>query len=550
MKTWWCSLLAAAALCLVLPACGEESGPDDPQPGAAKVTTPPDLTGKADGSVDVRRVGTLRATETVEVDIEGAASWRFNAFPGTKVRIEASSEDLDPILTVRGPIPDTPNKVAVFNDDVSEDSFDAAVELESDTFGAYEIVLGSYAYFHQGKPGAGRMELRFVCLAQCNQPEVSLAEFFAAVDAEQLGFALQATLPTLFGDAQTAELVGTQLEAYLDGTSDGPFPVLPMNALATGQALLEEPSEELPDPQPVEFDIAALLAKGCQPERSALAPVHQQLPPELTRGWLPDYTIDNCTLQHTQDFAEVLNNLALENGSAVLNGETRYETIEAVFRALVEAGHHVRIENNRYLANFLGLNLNGASVAAPVWIDTGIAGADGNVVFPAPHTHHTIMVEGPLLNSRLTFYMGTSGGASFRADASIRPDWAGERTLYSYDSDTDLETIIDIVVTAGKLRKVWTERGAGMPLGGYGLLGVCNDSTAVLEWAAEQTVTIFPLVQPGVAGEPATEVDELLAELPSDLSAFDEADAIERLRLTMPYEDGLITPLTEQLVGK
>ena len=50
--------------------------------------------------------------------------------------------------------------------------------------------------------------------------------------------------------------------------------------------------------------------------------MHPDLPPELTRGGWPDYSLDDCTVQRQRDFAAVLNNLSLDNGSAVVHGAT------------------------------------------------------------------------------------------------------------------------------------------------------------------------------------------------------------------------------------
>lgn len=516
---------------------------------AEKAPVQPNFAGKADGASGVLRVGALTATGTQRVALDDTPlAWRFIAFPGTKVRVEARSPDgdIDPVLSVLGPIPAAADQVAAQNDDATPDTFDSAVELTADQFGAFEVVVGSYGIYNQGKATPGTIELEFTCLAGCEQPQMALDELLRGLSMAQVEGALSSVLPALFPDPATAAAVKAQADAFLAG-GEGPFPVIPMAALGTAQALFEEPAAEVAPPTPVTFELDALLTKGCNPDRGALTPVHPSLPAELTRGWLPDYRIDDCALQRMEDFANVLNNLALDNGSAVVHGDTRYESVEDVFVALIDSGHHVRVENNRYLANFLGLNWRGASVAAPVWLDTGIAAGDGTVAIPAPHTHHSIYVDGPLVNAKLMYYMGTSGGVSFRADATLRPEWTGERTAYTYDSAEDPDAVIELMVVAGRLRKYWTERGQGLPVAGYGQLGVCNDSTAVLEYSAEGTVTIFPLAQPGIDGAAQSVVEELLAGLPADTKGFDEADALRRIAATMPYADGLIQPVTDAL---
>ena len=214
-----------------------------------------------------------------------------------------------------------------------------------------------------------------------------------------------------------------------------------------------------------------------------------------------------------------------------------------MFTALIDSGHHITVQNNRYFADFLGLSYKGASIAAPVWLDTAIpvpGGAEGETLaLPAPHSHHTIVIEGPVVTATLMYYMGVSGGTSFRAVESARSRWSGERTLYAYDSDTDRDVIVQMMIAAGDLRRKWTGEGASLKALGYGQLGVCNDSTAVLEYVAEGTVTLFPLAHPASDAQQANgdAIDRALAALPRDLAGFEPGEALGRIRATMSFED-------------
>lgn len=541
------TLLAAALACA---ACGE-SNPTTPADAPAKDTTAPDFSGKADGDLTIRSLGRLEGSETRTIDLTGElVSYRFRTFAGTKVRVALRSPDgdLDPMLSVLGPIPSTPDAVAAFNDDATEDSFDSAVEITADGFGAYEIVVGTYGIQKLGQPTAGQLELEFTCLEGCSQPQIPLQALLEGVDPATLQRLLNTAVPALFSDSTTADAVLSQASGVINGSADGPFPVAPLSALGTAQALFQPQAEQVPPPEPVTFELETLLTKGCTPARATVEPLHPSLPPSLTRGWPTDWSIDDCALQRGQDFAHVLNNLALDNGSKVVSSTASYESVEDVFVALIDSGHHVVVENNRYLANFLGLNYNGASVIAPVWLDTGIATDQGSLKIPAPHSHHTIHVSGPLINTTLMYYMGTSGGTSWRVQgASLRPDWAGETTLYTYDSAVEPDTIVQLMTTAARLRRVWAERGAGLPVNGYGRLGVCNDSTAVLEYSAEETITLFPLTHPPVDGAPADIVDDILSKLPSDTQGFEEADAVRRILASIPDVEDQVPGLKAQL---
>ncbi|MCB9524446.1 MAG: hypothetical protein H6702_13895 [Myxococcales bacterium] len=529
--------LPLLALPLLTAAC-DDGGDAAPAPAASeKITAAPDLADKADGTLVARPQGRLLpGTTTVSLDA-GPTSWRFNTFPGTRAKITVTSPDgdLDPVVVVRGPIPQDLQATVAWNDDRSPDEFTAEVEVTADATGAFEVVAGTYGQLQLGQATPGRLTVDFQCLAACELPQIPLATVLEQFGEPAVQGALGQVLPTLFPDPATAAAVEAQVSAFFAGDQDV-FPVVTLAHLGAAQPLLELAAQApAPPPEPVTFDLGELLTKRCTVERTTRSPLHPDLPAELTRGGWPDYALDDCTVQRQRDFAEVLNNLALDNGSAVVSGPTRYESVEDVFVALIDAGHHVRVENNRYFANFLSLNLGPASVIAPVWLDTGLPLADGGTLpIPAPHSHHDVFVTGPLVNARLMYYMGTDNGVSFRSVETLRPDWVGERTLYTYDSADDADRVVRLMTLAGRLRKVWTERGQGLPALGYGQLGVCNDSTAVLELEAEGSVSLYPLAQPGVEGAPQDQVDALLAQLPQDLAGPD-ATALTRIGLTLPY---------------
>jgi hypothetical protein len=231
----------------------------------------------------------------------------------------------------------------------------------------------------------------------------------------------------------------------------------------------------------------------------------------------------------------VLNGLAMDNGSAVVDGDKRYTTIDDAVRALVASGHRIQIDNARYFADFLGLAYNGATVRAPVWVDTQIPLPDGGTLkMPAPHAHHNIYVSGPLVNAHLKFYMGIDNGTAFRVQSNITRHWSGGNPVYTYDSNADADKVVKLLSLGGALRKKWMAAGADKPALGYGTIGVCTDSTAIVEYAMEGTVTLFPLAHPK-SDAAADDIDAILAKLPSDVDGFDPASALARIKSTMPF---------------
>ncbi len=517
-KAWWLAALLALGC--------DDGGGDEGAGGAggapgddAKQTGAPDLAGKADGALAPAMKGPL-APGTLDVAIEGRpAEFRVSTWGGTRLRIEATSPDdsVDPFVSVHGPLPGDADAVVAYNDDANPETFDSALEVTVDVYGAVRIVVSTYGLTYQDQPTTGQVRLTVTCLEGCSLPMIPLDQMLVELrqDVGDAAFAdlLSTGIATLFGELDSAAAVDQQVRAALEGAT-------------------------APAPQPVTFQLDELLTRGCTPARAALKPVHPSLP-QLETGSRSDYTRSDCGLKRAQDFADVLNNLALDNGSEVVGPDgTRYQSVEDVFVALIDAGHHVRVENSRYYADFLGLYYKGMAVAAPVWLDTGIPLPGGDTFkLPAPHTHHTIYVDGPLVNATLMYYMGVSGGVSFRAVDAHRAPWTGERVYYTYDSAEDADAVVQLMVAAARLRRVWTERGQGLPALGYGALGVCNDSTAVLEQIAEGTVTIFPLANPANPEPTGDLIDRTLAALPSDLAGFDPADAARRIRATLPHTD-------------
>lgn len=525
-------------LCVLVAGC-DDGASDSAETPAEKTTDAPDLSGKADGTGAPTLVGAWPgAAQTI--DLAGnALEWRVSTWGETRLKVSVRSPDgdLDPLVSVYGPLPAAADTLVGFNDD-DGDSFDSSLEVSVSGYGAVRVVVATYGIAHLGEQSAGKLAVEVECLEGCAQPMIGLDEMLVRLRDDlgpaQLDALLAGGIAAMFPEPDSAAAVEAQVQAMLAGDASGPAPLLPLAAAGSAQALLERPDHVIPSPTAVTFELDELLTRGCTPTRSSLAPVHGSIP-QLTTGSRSDYTAGDCALQRAQSFAEVLNNLALDNGSKVVGPDRDYETVEEVIVALLDAGHHIRAENSRYYADFLGLYYDGAAVAAPVWLDTGIElSGGGTFALPAPHTHHTMYVSGPLVNATIMYYMGVSGGVSFRAVEAHRAPWTGERVLYTYDSVERRDDIVKLFVTAARLRKVWTERGAGLPALGYGTLGVCNDSTAVLEQDLEGTVTIFPLAQPGVE-QAEDRVDQLLAELPSDLEDMDPVDAARRIRDTLPH---------------
>jgi hypothetical protein len=389
--------------------------------------------------------------------------------------------------------------------------------------------------------------------------EISLKD----VVSDMLKSRSRAKVESLLGDLLAAQVAdaGTQQElrdqvaGYVDSviakTADAkPFPVLPFALLTTAQMALANHQPQAPSASgPVTLDITKTIANGsasaCKSTRPSLTDVPNGY--GLQQGGLPDPLVSDCALARTEALAAVLNDLALGNkGSEVVDGTKRLTTVSDIVTHLISSGHTIIVENNRYFADFIGIWYKGKSVAAPVWIDTNIAlKGGGTFTVPAPHSGYSFYIQGPKVSGTMEFFLGTAGGVAFRPVNSMhRPKWAGERAQYRYSSTTSPNRIKDTFTVASALRKRWTTEGQNMALLGYGTLGVCSDSTAVIERLVEgKSMTIFPYARtldptPAVQDVTDRRIFAAISALPRDIQQFtgqeNLADVVARIKSTMP----------------
>jgi hypothetical protein len=373
-------------------------------------------------------------------------------------------------------------------------------------------------------------------------PEISLQAalqgLIQAEGADQVKATIHQFVASKLTDPTALAQVDAQVDPAIDTVASGgtlpPFPVVPFSILPSAQAIFaQETGQDPAAPPPSAFNI--------DPSTSSCTPVRNQLTPVsgvagLQTGDLDNPNIDDCTLAHLQAFVVALNGLAMGDGTTVTDGANTFTTVSDVVNDLLQT-HTVTVEANRYFANFLGLYFNGQSIAAPVWMDTGIPlPSGGTLVVPAPHSGYSLQFSGPSINGTVEFYMGLNVGTMFYAIGSpSRPAWSGGRAQYTYQSGTDNAKILQVVSTASDLRKKWTNQALAeqLPGMGYGILGVCMDSAAVIEEQTEGMNTLFPLAHP----QPAAindYIDTILAGLPTDLAGFDPNEAQGRIATSMP----------------
>ncbi len=374
------------------------------------------------------------------------------------------------------------------------------------------------------------------------RPTISLPEYL-----EELGQAGRAALRAAL-DERLVSLVPdhderSDLLAPIEGDQLDRFPTLTLDRIAGFRPLLGAGPDAVPQPDRVWQGELTTLLEGCDAHRDPPAPVHPSLP-HVRYGGFPDLSLTDCQAAQSEKLAAILTALAAQNGSQVTYDGATIDSPEALIDALIERGHHVELRNQRMYADFLSFSDGEREVVWPAWLDTGITLSNGETfVTPMGHSQQAIAIEGPDVDARVMFYLGISG-AAFTAHTYLRPAWAGMHETQITSSDQDRDAVLRAIESAAMyLRRVRIERetvAQGLPADGYGYVGVCNDSNAVVELRAHGTITTFPLMRARELEDSdlGDGLDETFRALPNDADGIeDRRDALERAMQMLP--DGL-----------
>lgn len=262
---------------------------------------------------------------------------------------------------------------------------------------------------------------------------------------------------------------------------------------------------------------------GIPTGRPALAPPPP--PRELGLGITQGYLMDpdkQTRYADSERLACVLNRLAL-NDPASPSYEIEYKNKlvrrpEELLRELVAVDHETVVRDVRSYANFGRLRYQAKDVVTPLWLDTETTlgeGKEHTLKVPACHAEHQMIVRGPQVKADVCFYLGTDGEARFRPLYVLPPAWVGRRVAHEYRDKQALEC----VRLAGEVRRAFAQKKAehpDLPLGGYFTLGVCTDSTALIELGVTGKTTLYPLTRDLSYFSGEGEVDRLARRLPVD----------------------------------
>jgi hypothetical protein len=281
----------------------------------------------------------------------------------------------------------------------------------------------------------------------------------------------------------------------------------------------------------------------CRELASLPKPVSPTMP-MMTNGHFPDPGLGLCDQDRSLKLARILNSLTAANGSEIKVGAIRARSAQRFFEALIETGHTIEMRNERTYANFLSLNWGDEPVIWPVWLDTGLKTREGDsITVPVGHSHHAFSVEGPIVKASVMFYLGVSG-VGFFGQVDERPAWTGTRVAYKLSSSGDAPKILKTIDYAGRyyrrIQKESETMAPDMPANGYGYLGVCNDSNALLEKIDNATVSTFPLMRAAELDQKSRGgdgLDEIFRSLPKDSKDFPRTqENLGRVLSMTPFE--------------
>ena len=524
----------------------------------ATSSTSPDhwVPGKGDGVFDLVEAGPAPIGGSIDIALDHRVpAYRVESFGGTHLAIDlAGKGGSTAYLVIEGPLDGAGDTVAVGGGHVVAETSGAHLDLVFDQPGVYRILAGTEASLGQGQAATGALTLAVTCADHCYRGVIDNKSFVNAV-ASQPGFVDYATgeLDKLVPDMMLAQQLATQLQTILADpnlTGLDRFPDIAMAQIATVRPALGAIPSSTPNPDAVVTGDLVQLLGACTPDRSLPAELDPQNLPGVRYGQFPSTTLSPCQFAHASKLAAILTSLAANNGSSITYAGQTIATPHDLFAALVASGHTIEIRNERMYANFLSLIVGDKDLAWPVWTDTGLQLSSGDsFTIPVGHSQHAWWISGPDVNTRVTFFLGISG-AGFFGQTDSRPAWSG--TIASTDvvvsdvSSADFAYLLATLDTAAAyLQRNRVERttvAAGMPADGYGYVGVCNDSTATIEYVARGTISTFPLLRAkALDAQPdlGDGLDAPMRALPKDGDGIaDPSDALARAVAMQPFPNG------------
>jgi hypothetical protein len=181
-------------------------------------------------------------------------------------------------------------------------------------------------------------------------------------------------------------------------------------------------------------------------------------------------------------------------------------------QSLLDVGHTVEVVPRAAITTF-GISTcikeedgTWSNIPIACFLKTGYERADGRPAhFWAPHGGMDLTLKGPLVGKRqdgkdgkcdIQFYMAIDGLCGWHSNHNVELPWI---EAIASTKVYNKEQALMAMRTSGLLATTFNALGTEMelPFGGYGLLGVCNDSAALLDCAIRGETNMYPLVSTG-----------------------------------------------------
>lgn len=472
----------------------------------------------------VLRQGTDVLIPTYRIESFGKATYSFH--------MESSLHAKQLSMVVEGPLPGFGDSVApgAGNIVVSQVARGRVLNVQ-----AHLKVPGVYRVLILNSKEIKGVEVENVLTAHCkgdcyrqNIPQGVFIEGLKKSGALSIVMQKIADRVSGFLSPELLKFFSAEAEGYImakDFTKVERFPLLSAaHILANAQeGLAKYEGEPLKKPEIKGGELFALLG-DCTIDRKALPPLLDPEFPGIRYGHFSSHTLSNCTIKHSQKFSEILTALAAGNGSFITAFGAQIETPQELLQVLMDHGYYIEMHNMVTYANFISLTASDETyVQWPAWIQVPFAtpGSKEGFAVPMSHTHYDWRIFGPGLNVRSSFFLGISG-VGFWAETDERPAWTGGYySRATYTTKRNRREILEAVTLASTyLKRILAERGKMMG-DGYGVLGICQDSQAIIEKTLFNTVSNYPLMRWNKFDtEPVVKdtLDPVLSTLPKDSS--------------------------------
>jgi hypothetical protein len=301
---------------------------------------------------------------------------------------------------------------------------------------------------------------------------------------------------------------------------------------------------------------ASMTTKPYDPDDTSLGdptPINPTILPGLHLGW------GDAKCTHTKReilrnrlFAVLLTKLSYnyqcrKNGNqqeecfvVQMNGKDCHFPDEFV-KALMDSGHCIQICPRSAITTF-GMACcikedDGSWTNVPVafFLRTGYERSDQRpTYFSAPHGGVDMTIEGPLVGRNpktgklqrcdIQFYMAIEGLCAWHSNHNVDVPWI--KSISTTDPYTQ-EEALKAIRMSGLLACTFNSMGSVMnlPFGGYGVLGVCNDTAAIVDFAVRGTTNMYPLLS---TGRFLMHTADHLMNTFEKLSAYDDLNVIAK----------------------